>query len=131
MHREVWSKYSYIQQARKIRVLEDLQHRLYKGQRISYHDMLKQITEILTDLKFEIVNYFDPLVKNVLIIGENILNDRYLLRVYVLKKDEDLKPYGLRIKKYYHRLVALLDEFQSIRKSRVGRTAPSAAQAAS
>ena len=34
------------------------------------------------------------------------------------KKDEDLSPYGLSLKKTYGRLVALLDEFTGIRRSR-------------
>jgi hypothetical protein len=122
LHQEIWSRYSQIQQARKIRILEDLRYRKYKGEPISYHRMLELITEILGELKFEIVNYFDKLVVKVLDIGEDVVSDAYLCRKYVNVKDENLSPYGLEIKKHYQRLVALLDEFRSIRKSRTKRT---------
>jgi len=118
VYQEVWSKYSYIQQARKVKMLEDLQDRNYKGENISYLRMLSLFTEVLNDLKFEIVNYFDTLVERVLSLGDMILNDSYLLRHYIRKKDLDLSPYGLSIKKTYGRLVALLDEFRSIRKAK-------------
>ena len=80
--------------------------------------MLSLFTEILNDLKFEIVNYFDTLVERVLSLGDMILNDRYLLRNYIRKKDMELSAYGLSVKKSYGRLVALLDEFRSIRKAK-------------
>lgn len=118
VYQEVWSKYSYIQQARKVKFLEDLQDRNYKGEKLSYLRMLGLFTEVLNDLKFEIVNYFDALVERVLSLGDMILNDRYLLRNYIRKKDLDLSPYGLSVKKTYGRLVALLDEFRSIRKAK-------------
>ena len=116
IYQEVWSKYSYIQQARKVKLLEDLQDRNYKGENLSYLRMLTLFTEVLNDLKFEIVNYFDMLVERVLSLGDMILNDSYLLRNYIRKKDMELSPYGLSVKKTYGRLVALLDEFRSIRK---------------
>jgi hypothetical protein len=122
LYREVWSKYSYIQQARKVKLLEDLQSRVYKGRRLTYLEMLRQMNEVMNDLKFEMVNYFDPLVQTVLAIGRKILNDKYLIRIYVTKKEDDLSPYALQVRKLYHRLVALLDEFQSIRRSRTLRT---------
>ncbi len=118
VYQEVWSKYSYIQQARKVKMLEDLQDRNYKGERLTYARMLALFTEILNDLKFEIVNYFDALVERVLSLGDMILNDSYLLRTYIRKKDLDLSPYGLSVKKTYSRLVALLDEFRMIRKAK-------------
>jgi len=118
LHQEVWSRYGQIQQARKVRILEDLRYRKYKGEPVSYHRMLELMTEILGELKFEIVNYFDKLVVKVLVIGDDVLSDAYLRRKYVEVKDKDLSPYGLEIKNSYQRLVALLDEFRSIRKSR-------------
>lgn len=122
LHQEVWSRYGQIQQARKVRILEDLRYRKYKGEPISYHRMLELMTEILNELKFEIVNYFDKLVVKVLIIGGDVVSDAYLRRTYVNVKDDDLSPYGLEIKKRYQHLVALLDEFRSIRKSRTSGT---------
>ncbi len=118
VYQEVWSKYNYIQQARKVKLLEDLQDRNYKGENLSYLRMLSLFTDILNDLKFEIVNYFDTLVERVLSLGDMIVNDRYLLRHYIRKKDADLSDYGLAVKKTYRRLVALLDEFRSIRQAK-------------
>lgn len=118
LYQEVWSKYSYIQQARKAQLLEDLQNRFYKGKRIGYLEMLDIVNKTLHELKFEIVNYFEELVENVIGIGENILRDCYLMRKYVRPKEDDLSAYGKEIRRQYGRLVALLDEFKSIRKTR-------------
>ena len=128
LHQEVWSKYSYIQQARKVKVLEDLLGRQYKGQKLSYLAMLTTFADILSDLKFEMVNYFDELVERLLAIGERALSDRYLIKNFVNRKDEELSEYGLSLKKVYGRLVALLDEFSHIRKSRKNPPRPAASQ---
>jgi len=118
LHQEVWSRYGHIQQARKVRILEDLRYRKYKGESISYRRMLELMTEILNELKFEIVNYFDKLVIKVLIIGGDVVSDNYLRRKYVERDKKKLSPYGLEIRQSYSQLVTLLDEFRSIRKSR-------------
>lgn len=118
LHQEVWSRYGQIQQARKVRILEDLRYRKYKGEPVSYHRMLELMTEILSELKFEIVNYFDKLVVKVLIIGNDVISDAYLRRKYVDVNEDSLSQYGKDIRKLYQTLVALLDEFRSIRKSR-------------
>ncbi|WP_432736287.1 hypothetical protein [Maridesulfovibrio sp. FT414] len=118
LYQEVWSKYSFIQQARKLKTLEDLKERKYRGKTISYLEMLQIMTGIMNDLKFEIVNYFDKLVETTLKIGDRVLNDSYLRRNYIIKHDDELTDYGLKIKKLYGRLVVILDEFRSIRKSR-------------
>ena len=118
LYQEVWSKYSYIQQARKLKILEDLKDRMYRGKKVSYLVMLEEMNSIMNDLKFEIVNYFDKLVATTLSIGERVLNDPYLRREYIERPDDDLTEYGLKVKKYYGRLVVVLDEFKSIRKSR-------------
>ena len=118
LHQEVWSKYSYIQQARKVKVLEDLLLRQHRGQKLSYLAMLTAFTSIVSDLKFEMVNYFDELVDRVIKMADTILQDRYLHKNFVNRKDEDLSAYGQQIKKMYGRLVSLVDEFGRIRKLR-------------
>lgn len=118
LYREVWARYSYIQQARKVKALEDLRHRQLKGEQITYLDQLENVAEMLNDLKFEIVNYFDELVESVLVLGEEILNDAYLRRKYITPPEDGLSRYGLRIRKLYGRIVALLDEFEAIRRTR-------------
>ncbi|MBT8763412.1 hypothetical protein KFV02_05650 [Desulfohalobiaceae bacterium Ax17] len=118
LYQEVWEKYSYIQQARKVKILEDLKKRRYNNQRINYLQMLEMVNNILNELKFEVVNYFDELIFRTIFIAENILNDSYLLKRYVKKKDEELSKYGQKIKKLYGRLVTLVDELKSIRKTK-------------
>lgn len=118
LYQEVFSKYSYIQQARKIRLLEDLATRVYKGKRIGYGQMLEETVELLHALKFEIVNYFDSLVDTVIKITEDILNDRYLRRTYIEPKDSELTPRQLVVRRNYGKLVSILDEFKAIRRAR-------------
>ncbi|GAB6035552.1 hypothetical protein JCM15519_01110 [Fundidesulfovibrio butyratiphilus] len=126
LHQEVWAKYSYIQQARKVKILEDLQRRTFRGRKLNHLETLSTFTEILSDLKFEMVNYFDELVEKVLTIGERVLSDSYLRKKFVTQKDEELSAYGQSIKKNYGRLVSLLDEFRSIRKCRTDCPKPAA-----
>jgi len=123
LHQEVWSRYGQIQQARKVRILEDLKYRKYRGEPISYHRMLELMTQIMNELKYEIVNYFDNLVVKVLIISNDVISDAYLQRKYVNVDDKKLSPYGRDIKRMYQLLVMLLDEFRSIRKSRISSSA--------
>ncbi|MDR1125589.1 MAG: hypothetical protein LBM64_05955 [Deltaproteobacteria bacterium] len=121
-YQEVISRFSYIQQARKIRILEDLKGRTYKGRRINYAQMLEEMITLLHSLKFEIVAYFDSLVATVIKIGDAVLGDRYLIRTYIEKKDGETSPRHQEIRKNYGRLVSLIDEFKSIRKARKERT---------
>lgn len=118
LHQEVWARYSAIQQARKIKILEDLAGRQYKGKAVSYQEMLRLMTDVLGELRFEIVNYFDNLVEKALAIGEDVLRDAYLRRRYVEVPDSQLTEYGQNVKQLYGRLAGLLDEFRSIRRLR-------------
>lgn len=118
LYQEVWSKYSYIQQARKTQLLENLSQRQYRGKRIGYLEMLEAVNETLQQLKFEIVNYFDELVERVIGITENILHDAYLIRKYMAVNQDALSAYGQDVRRQYGRLVAQFDEFNAIRKTR-------------
>ncbi len=118
LHHEVLAKYAYIRQARTVRYLEDIISRNYRGERLSYGRMLSEAVDLLRDLKFELANYFDPLVQSVLHNIERILDDRYLLRKYIRVPEEKLSANGLEIRKNYRRLISLRDEFASIQKSR-------------
>lgn len=118
LHQEVMSKYAYIRQARTVRFLEDITTRSYKGERLTYNQMLLEAVALLRDLKFELGNYFEPLVQSVLHNIEVILDNRYLRRKYIDCNDEKLSKTGQEIRKNYRRLVSLRDEFASVRKSR-------------
>jgi Mg2+ and Co2+ transporter CorA len=84
--------------------------------------MLEHINNILCDLKFELVNYFDDIVARIINMVEKISNDRYLISAYIKdKSDDDLTPYGREVKKNYGRMVSLLDELKSIRKVKMER----------
>ena len=119
LYQEVWAVYSYIQQARKVKQLEDLKNRDYKGQRIDYLEMLVNVTDIMKDFKFEIVSYYDTLVERAVGISETILNDSYLIRRYIRPAPDTLTDYGSRVRKFYGRLVNLVDDVKSIRRTKV------------
>ncbi|BDV02011.1 hypothetical protein TDMWS_20960 [Thermodesulfomicrobium sp. WS] len=118
VYQEVWKLYSFIQQARRVKQLQDLKGRLYRGKKISYNEMITLTVKIITEFKFEAVNYFPELMDKAIHFAEQILSDRYLVKKYVSRKDEDLTPSGLHIKKYYGRLVGLVDELNAIRRIR-------------
>lgn len=119
LYHEVWSRYSYIQQARKVRALEDLEEGVdKKGRAFSYLERYTQAVHLLHDLKFEIVNYFDELVLTSIRIGERMMRDRYVRKHYIEPKEDTLTNYGRDVRKQYGRLVSLIDEFKAIRKSR-------------
>jgi hypothetical protein len=118
LHQEVWEQYSYIQQARKIKQLEDLKAKKYKGKKINYLKMLSYATQILQSLKFELVQYFDNLTHHTLYICDRILNDKYLLKKYIHPPKDSLSEYGLEIRKLYGHLVHLVDDLRAIQKIR-------------
>lgn len=118
LYQEVRSISSFIKQARNIKRLEDLSQRQHKGQKITYATMLALSTELLTELKYEFVNYFDTLVFKAIYFANVMLNDRYLIRTYMTVKEEQLTPKGLHIRKLYRRLVALVDELHALRKTK-------------
>ncbi len=121
LFQEVWSKYSYIQQARMVRTIEDLVQGRFKGKRLSRLESLKQVCTLMQELKFEIVRYFDELVVHILHLGERLLSDSYLRLTYVERKDTELTAYGLEIKRQYGKLVSLVDAFKDIRKTKQDR----------
>lgn len=121
LYREVWEKYSFIQQARKIRILEDLKDRTYNNQKIDYLTMLQQTYKIVSELRFEAVTYFEDIISKAIAILDRMLSDSYLLKKYIKQKEENLSDYGKQIKKLYGRLVSLLDELKAIQKSKSPR----------
>jgi hypothetical protein len=118
LYYEVWTTYSYIKQARKIKELQDLKDRAHKGKKISYLEMLNLSTAILADLRFEFAHYFDALVSKAIFFSESMLNDRYLIRSYMTPREDQLTENGLRIRKLYRKLVSLVDELKAIRKTK-------------
>ncbi len=118
IYQEVWKLYSFIQQARRIKQLQDLTNRIYRGKKILYKEMITLAVKITTEFKFEVVNYFPDLMDKAIHFIELILADKYLIQRYIEQKEDTLSPTGLHIKKYYHRLVSLLDELKAIRRMR-------------
>lgn len=118
LYQEVRSSYSYIKQARNIKILEDLSRRDSKGKKIKYKEALTLSTALLTDLKFEFINYFEPLFHKAIHFADAMLNDAYLVRTYISQRDELLTEYGRGVKKNYRRLVSLVDELKAIRKTK-------------
>ncbi len=124
LYREVYEQYSYIQQARKIKLLEDVSRRHYKGRDINYKQMLSYACTILHDLKFETVHYFPSIVEQLIKLTERMLNERYLQKKYIKPPAERLTPYGQSIRRLFGRLVSLLDDFYAIRNSHKGEATP-------
>lgn len=119
LHQEVCTRFSYIQQARRVRILEDISHRSYKGERLSYRQMTREALALLNELQFEIVNFFPALVDDIITCMETILHDRYLQRNYIEAPEGSLTRAGQEIRKNYGRIVSLLDGFRAVRKSRL------------
>ena len=124
LYHEVWEQYSYIQQARKIKFLEDVLNKYYRGQKLNNLQVLQHASRILTELKFDLVQYFDSITEHAIHLGEQILNDSYLCKNYIHPPRDQLTDYGLQIRRYFGRLVRLIDDFKAIRRSR-SRTAAS------
>ncbi|MGE9985887.1 hypothetical protein [Desulfovibrio sp. SGI.169] len=120
LYQEVCTRFSYIQQARRVRILEDICQRTFKGARITYRQMMLEAVELLNELKFEIVNFFPALVDDIIKCVERILRDRYLQRNYLEAPESALTKAGLEIRKNYGRLVSLQDGFKAVRKARLG-----------
>ncbi|WP_298031312.1 hypothetical protein [uncultured Desulfovibrio sp.] len=120
LYQEVCTRFSYIQQARRVRILEDICQRTFKGARITYRQMMREAVDLLNELKFEIVNFFPALVDDIIECMEKILRDRYLRRNYLDVPESALTKAGLEIRKNYGRLVSLQDGFKAVRKVRLG-----------
>ena len=119
LHREVCARLSYIQQARRVRVLEDLRNRRYHGERISWKRTLAIALDLASNLKFEIVNFFPELVEKALFSLDHILSDRYLVRTYIRQPEGTrLSKSGQAIRKTYGSLVQASDELRQALKFR-------------
>jgi len=118
LRQEVQNRYRYIQQARKVRCLEEIRTRHFRGEKLNFDRMLSEAVALLQDLKFEIAVYFDDLAASAIHHTEAMLNNRYLRRTYIERHESELTKAGQEIKRKYGRLVVLLDEFRSIRKAR-------------
>ncbi len=118
LYQEVLEQYRYIQQARKIKELEDIAQKKYEDKKLNYLNMLERAVKIMEELKFEMAHYFDSIVEKAEALCERILNDKYLINRYVKPDDDKLSSYGLRIKKLYGQLVKILDEIKEIKKSK-------------
>ncbi len=121
LYQEVCTRFSYIQQARRVRILEDLCTRSCKGVHITYRQMFSEALGLLNELKFEVVNFFPALVDGIIDCVEKILRDRYLQRQYIEPLEDSLTPAGIEIRKNYGRLVSLQDGFKAVRKARKGK----------
>ncbi len=118
LYQEVLEQYRYIQQARKIKELEDLTSRKHEGKKLNYLQMLEKTVKIMEELKFQLVNYFDSIVEKAERLCETILNDNYLIQRYIKPKEDSLSEYGLKIRRLYGQLVKVLDEIKEIKKNK-------------
>ncbi len=114
------NRYSFIEQARKVKCLEDISKRKYKGEKLTYGQMITEAVEIVKQLKFQFVHYYEEIAEDTLFVIENILNDKYLRKNYIEKSEILLTQSGLFIRKKYGHLVVLRDEIYAIKKSKSG-----------
>lgn len=77
-----------------------------------------KIKEIAQDFKFESVMYFENLLEHIINLCESVLNDKYLLKNYINKKEEQLTDYGKKIKKVYGQLVSIVDDLKKIHQQK-------------
>ncbi len=120
LYQEVWKKYSFIRQTRKVRLLEDLRYRRLHGKKLNYREMLQEMNNVLNEFKFEMVDYFDEVVLKAIKISEKILDDRYLHKKYLQPHEDRLTAYGRSIRKLYGHAIGLLDDLQAIRRAKQG-----------
>ncbi len=125
LYREVQERFGYIQQARKVRILEELRERNVKGATISYRQMMQSYVSLLTELSYEIVNFFPSLVDTIISLIDSVLETRYIVRTYIDTPECQLTAAGLEIRKNYRRIVSLRDTFVAVRKARVATTTSS------
>lgn len=119
LRQEVVSSLSYIHQARRVRLLQDIAARKFYGERLGYRQMSSEAVGLLKELKFEIVNFFPDLVDAIIKSVEIILHDRYLRRTYIESSEHSLTASGMEIRKNYGKLVGLLDSIKEVRKARL------------
>lgn len=111
------NKYSFILQARKVRALEEISTRKYKDKILNYEQMISEALSIAKELRLESIHYFETVIESTLYEIDSILNNRYLLRNYIEKSENQLTARGLEIKKNYRKLIAVRDEIIGIQKS--------------
>ncbi|MDR2574481.1 MAG: hypothetical protein LBC94_09130 [Desulfovibrio sp.] len=119
LYQEACSRFSYIQQARRVRILEEICQRTFKGSRIGYRRMMNEVIDLLNELKFEIVNFFPTLVDAVINCVQTILHDKYIQRNYLEVPEASLSKAGREIRRNYGKLVSLHDNFKAVRKARL------------
>ncbi len=118
LHLEVCARLGYIQQARRVRLLEELRQRQYRGERITYRRMMQLVLEVVRDLGFEVVNFFPEIVENVIACLEHITSDRYLIKHYVQHQERPLSRGGQEVRKGWGALVAATDNFRRVLRTR-------------
>ncbi len=122
LYREVQERFGYIQQARKVRILEELRERNVKGVSISYRQMMQSYVTLLTELSYEIVNFFPSLVDTIISLIDSVLEIRYIVRTYIECPECELTAAGMEIRKNYRRMISLRDTFVAVRRARIAGT---------
>lgn len=119
LHLEVSSCFSYIKQARRAKSLQDIANRKVQEQHLTYKEMTKEAVNVLTELQFELANFFPEIVDSIIKCVESILKNRYMLNHYIDKPEPELSEAGKEIRKNYSRLVSLLDSVKGVRRSKI------------
>ncbi len=118
LYNEVDARFSYIQQARRVRYLEDICNRNFKGQKISYLTMMREAFSLLTDLSHEVVNFFPDIVEAIIQNIDKILHNKYIEKNYLASTSKTLTNSAIEIRRLYGRIVSLHDTFKNLQKSK-------------
>ncbi len=118
LHLEVCARLSYILQARRVRLIEELRTRSLNGERLTYRQMIQICQETVTDLKFEMVNFFPEIVENVIACLEDITSDRYLQRRYIQQPTRIVSRNAQEIRRGYSALISAVDELKRMLRTR-------------
>ncbi len=113
---ELKQRYNYINQARKLRVLEEILTEENKDKKLSYYELYDKSIKILSSYKSDLSIYFEDLVSTAISLIEVLLNDRYVLSKYVNINEEKLTKKGFEIKHSYIRLQKIYYEFLDLQK---------------
>lgn len=118
LYKDVDKRFSYIQQARRVRFLEDICNRNFRGQKLSYLSMMKEACSLLTELSYEMVKFFPDIVDTIIQNTEKILHNKYIEKNYLAPTCKAGQKSAIEMRKLYGRVVSLHDTFKALKKQK-------------
>ncbi len=113
---ELKQRYAYINQARTLRVLEEMIIEDYRDKKSNYFELYEKAIKILSNYKLDLSIYFEDLLSTATSLIEVLLNDRYILAKYINVDEEKLTARGFEIRHRHFKLDKIHKEFLDILK---------------